>query len=94
MMGAIAVAVIQQINNAMGPGWTFVLIAGLCVLVTPLPLIVLRIGPKRRLRRWEKAKRKVEERKKREREELDQLTRVANTPDQNVGDPSSAKPNS
>ena len=47
--------------KAMGAGWMFVLLAGICVLVTPLPIMVARIGPRLRRERAEKAKRKEEE---------------------------------
>lgn len=46
--------------KAMGAGWMFVLLAGICVLVTPLPIMVARIGPRLRRERAEKAKRKEE----------------------------------
>lgn len=48
----------QPMYKAMGAGWMFVLIAGLCVLVTPLPILVARIGPRLRRERAEEAKRK------------------------------------
>lgn len=47
--------------RAMGAGWMFVLLAGICVLVTPLPIMVARIGPRLRRERAEKTKRKEEE---------------------------------
>lgn len=47
--------------KAMGAGWMFVLLAGICVLVTPLPIMVARIGPRLRRERAEKAKRQEEE---------------------------------
>lgn len=54
--------------RAMGAGWMFVLLAGICVLVTPLPVFVARVGPRLRRERAEKAKRR-EETLTREREE-------------------------
>lgn len=50
----------QLINKKMGAGWMFVLLSGLCLVFTPLPLIVLRKGPEWRRRRDEKRRRKEE----------------------------------
>ncbi|KAF7325618.1 MFS domain-containing protein [Mycena kentingensis (nom. inval.)] len=50
-LSAITIAVIQLIINAMGVGWTYVLLAGICVLVSPLMVVVRKIGPEWRKRR-------------------------------------------
>lgn len=60
LLGAVEVGTVQPMFKAMGAGWMFVLLAGICVLVTPLPIIVARIGPRLRRERAEKAKRKEE----------------------------------
>lgn len=36
---------------AMGVGWTYVLLAGLCVLVGPLMFVIQYVGPKCRAKR-------------------------------------------
>ncbi|KAK6996918.1 MFS domain-containing protein [Favolaschia claudopus] len=61
-LSAAMVAVIQLIIDAIGVGWTFVLLGGLCVLGTPLIWVVIRIGPRWRARRRRSAEaRKVKE---------------------------------
>lgn len=47
----------QIINRVMGAGWMFVLLSGICLLVTPLPLLVVRYGPQWRARRTERLER-------------------------------------
>ncbi|KAI0697552.1 MFS general substrate transporter [Cytidiella melzeri] len=49
--GAACVSVIALIIQAIGIGWTYVLLSGLCVLVTPLMFIVMRMGPRWRAQR-------------------------------------------
>ncbi|KAJ7633416.1 MFS general substrate transporter [Mycena polygramma] len=53
-LSAAMVAVIQLILNAVGAGWTYVILAGICVAASPLMYVVMHIGPawrvKRRLR--------------------------------------------
>lgn len=51
----------QLINKAMGAGWMFVLLSGICLLATPLPLLVVRYGPRWRKRRAELAARREAE---------------------------------
>lgn len=63
LFGAASVSVVQIINDAMGAGWTFVLLSGICLLATPMPLIVLKWGPGWRLRRHRRAKEKEEKRR-------------------------------
>ncbi|KAJ3556518.1 hypothetical protein NM688_g1983 [Phlebia brevispora] len=62
--GAVCVSVINLIINAIGVGWTYVLLAGLCVLVGPIMFIIIRMGPKWRAKERERqaaARRKEEE---------------------------------
>ncbi|KAI0347750.1 MFS general substrate transporter [Trametopsis cervina] len=44
--GAACVSVIDLMIKALGVGWTYVLLAGLCVLVGPLLYVIMRMGPK------------------------------------------------
>ncbi|KAJ7627150.1 MFS general substrate transporter [Roridomyces roridus] len=44
-LSAIMVAVIDLILRALKPGWTYVLLAGICVVTSPMVFVVLRIGP-------------------------------------------------
>lgn len=50
-LGAVCVSVIDLMVNAMGVGWTYVLLAGLCVLVAPLMFVIQRVGPRCRAKR-------------------------------------------
>ncbi|KAJ7502589.1 major facilitator superfamily domain-containing protein [Mycena galericulata] len=59
-LSAIMVAVIQLILSALEPGWTYVLLAGMCVLVAPLIYVVMRIGPACRARRRRALRRQME----------------------------------
>ena len=54
-LGAVCVSVINIIIGAIGVGWTYVLLAGLCVLVSPIMFVVMRMGPTWRAK--ERAKR-------------------------------------
>lgn len=64
LFGAVTVSTIQLMNDRMGAGWSFVLLSGICLVTVPMPLCVLRYGPKWRLQRIEKNKRMEEERKR------------------------------
>jgi hypothetical protein len=57
-MGATLVSIIDFILAALLPGWTFVLLCALCVLMWPMSWAVIRFGPRWRERRnsGEKAK--------------------------------------
>ena len=48
---AILVSVIQLIINAIGVGWTYVLLCGVSLLSLPLVYIAMLIGPRYRVRR-------------------------------------------
>ncbi|KAJ7062025.1 MFS general substrate transporter [Mycena amicta] len=54
-LSAVMVAVIQLIIDAIGVGWTYVLLAGFCVVASPLMWVVMLIGPRWRERRRRKA---------------------------------------
>ncbi|THG97029.1 hypothetical protein EW026_g4906 [Hermanssonia centrifuga] len=44
--GAACVSVIDLMINALGVGWTYVVLAGLSLLVGPIMLIIIKMGPK------------------------------------------------
>ncbi|KAI0068154.1 MFS general substrate transporter [Artomyces pyxidatus] len=50
-LGAGLVSVIDLILKALGTGWTYVLLGGLCVLVSPLIYVLIHWGPTWRERR-------------------------------------------
>ncbi|KAJ7121965.1 major facilitator superfamily domain-containing protein [Mycena crocata] len=50
-LSATMVALIQLILTALGSGWTYVLLAGLCILASPLIYVVMHVGPACRARR-------------------------------------------
>ncbi|KAF7357983.1 MFS domain-containing protein [Mycena venus] len=54
-LSATLVAVIQLILTALGVGWTYVLLAGICVVASPLIWVVIRIGPGCRAKRRRRA---------------------------------------
>ncbi|WVR03902.1 hypothetical protein IAU60_000901 [Kwoniella sp. DSM 27419] len=60
-LGAVTVSTVDLIVQRMGAGWCFVLLSGICLVGTPMPLICLKYGPKWRVRRIERAKQKVEQ---------------------------------
>ena len=62
-MGAGAVAFVNPVLNAIGLGWTSVLVAGVWILISPVMLVILKYGP-----RWrEQARLKgIEKEKERE----------------------------
>ncbi|KAH7930390.1 MFS general substrate transporter [Leucogyrophana mollusca] len=49
--GAVLVSVIDLILNALRPGWTYVLLAGVCLVTAPLIWVAMWIGPKCRAKR-------------------------------------------
>ena len=59
-MGAGAVAFVNPLLNAIGLGWTSVLVAGVWILISPVMVIILKYGPRwreqARLKRIEKEK--------------------------------------
>jgi hypothetical protein len=50
-MGAGMVSIINPMLVALGDGWTYVILGGLCVLVSPLLYVEMRWGPFWRERR-------------------------------------------
>ncbi|KAH9950874.1 major facilitator superfamily domain-containing protein [Amylocystis lapponica] len=50
-LGAGLVSIIDLILNAIGTGWTYVLLAGICVFFSPLMVVTRYMGPKWRARR-------------------------------------------
>lgn len=52
-MAAGLVAIINIITNALRPGWTYVLLGGLCTSAIPLLYVSMRIGPGWRAKRRE-----------------------------------------
>lgn len=56
-MGAGCVSVIDIIIRSVGVGWTYVILAALCIAVGPIMFIVLRMGPKWRAQRRAKQER-------------------------------------
>ncbi|THH33163.1 hypothetical protein EUX98_g1068 [Antrodiella citrinella] len=55
-LGAGMVSVINVIINSVGIGWTYVILGALCLAVSPIMFIVMRMGPKwRAARRARKA---------------------------------------
>lgn len=62
-MGAGAVAFVNPLLNAIGLGWTSVMVAGVWILVSPIVLVVMKIGP-----RWREEKRLKDEKREEERE--------------------------
>lgn len=50
-LGAALVSVIDLILNALGAGWTYVLLAGICLLFSPIMVIMYHYGPRWRARR-------------------------------------------
>lgn len=50
-LGALVVSVIDLIVNAMGPGWTYVLLAGICLACSPMIWLAIWIGPRCRAKR-------------------------------------------
>ncbi|KAF5343027.1 hypothetical protein D9758_011113 [Tetrapyrgos nigripes] len=54
VLGAVLTSVIDLILNALTAGWTYVLLGGICALLTPLVWVVIKIGPTYRKKRREK----------------------------------------
>ncbi|KAF8973659.1 major facilitator superfamily domain-containing protein [Flammula alnicola] len=50
-LGAVLVSVIELILKGIGIGWTYVLLAGMLLLCTPLVYLAIRIGPQCRIKR-------------------------------------------
>ena len=50
-MGAGMVSIMNPMLVALGDGWTYTLLGGLCLLVSPLVVVEIRWGPTWRERR-------------------------------------------
>jgi hypothetical protein len=55
----------QLMYSALGAGWTFVLLSGICIAGLPLPYVVVRYAPDWRRKREEQAEKRRLERKER-----------------------------
>jgi len=62
LFAAVGTAVIQLLYNAIGAGWTMVLLTGLCIAAMPLFWVIAHYGPKWRKDRREKKARRDEAR--------------------------------
>ncbi|KAK0198905.1 MFS general substrate transporter [Armillaria mellea] len=49
--GAALVSVMDLILRALGAGWTYILLGGICVLTIPLIYLIMYFGPPRRIKR-------------------------------------------
>ncbi|KAF9537815.1 MFS general substrate transporter [Agrocybe pediades] len=50
-LSAVIVSVVEPIINAIGMGWTYILLSGICLLSLPLIYLAIRIGPRYRVKR-------------------------------------------
>jgi hypothetical protein len=55
-MTALLVSLIDRATKRLEYGWTYALLGSICLLMIALMYIVMRIGPKWRKKREEKAK--------------------------------------
>jgi hypothetical protein len=53
-MGAGMVSIMDPMLVALGDGWTYTLLGGLCLLASPLVIVEVRWGPTWRERRRQK----------------------------------------
>ncbi|KAH9835929.1 MFS general substrate transporter [Rhodofomes roseus] len=58
-LGAALVSVIDIMLNRLGPGWTYVLLAGICLVLSPIMIFTYIMGPRWRAHR--RAKRQAQE---------------------------------
>ncbi|KAK0208811.1 MFS general substrate transporter [Desarmillaria ectypa] len=49
--GAALVSTMDLLLRALGAGWTYVLLGGICMLTIPLVYLIIHIGPPRRIKR-------------------------------------------
>jgi len=50
-LAALIVSVINLILNAVGMGWTYVILGAMCIAVSPIMFVVMRMGPRFRAKR-------------------------------------------
>ena len=62
-MGAGAVAFVNPLLNAIGLGWTSVMVAGIWILLRPIVLMIIKRGP-----RWREEKRMKDQKNEKEKE--------------------------
>lgn len=74
LLGAGATALILPMTDAMGLGWSYTLIAGVYVLLSPMLWAVVKWGPGWRRQKKEKQERKEREKEERERKEQEDAT--------------------
>ncbi|KAF9567134.1 MFS general substrate transporter [Agrocybe pediades] len=53
-LSAVMVSILQPLINAIGTGWTFVFLGGLCLLSLPMAYLSIRFGPRIRAKRQSK----------------------------------------
>lgn len=71
--------------NTLGAGWTFVLLTGLVVIASPLPIIVIKKGRGWRDKRKEKKEAKNEEKKAKKEAKAEMTEKQVNTSDAETG---------
>ncbi|KAK0466462.1 MFS general substrate transporter [Desarmillaria tabescens] len=49
--GAVLVSTMDLLLRALGAGWTYVLLGGICMLTIPLVYLIIHFGPPRRIKR-------------------------------------------
>lgn len=54
-MGAGMVSIINIILDRLGTGWTYVLMGAICLVVTPLIWVIIKLGPGYRSRRRDRS---------------------------------------
>ncbi|KAI8981383.1 MFS general substrate transporter [Trametes punicea] len=62
-LGAVCVSVIDLILKALGTGWTYVLLSGICVVFSPVIWVIIHYGPKWRAKRRARRQETSQERK-------------------------------
>ncbi|KAJ7671742.1 major facilitator superfamily domain-containing protein [Mycena rosella] len=67
-LGAALVSAIQPLLDALGTGYAYLLLGGICALMGPVVYLVVRVGPGCRARRGRMAEMEMERERERERE--------------------------
>lgn len=57
-LGAVGTSTIDLMIRRLNVGWSFVLLSGICLAASPLPWLILKLGPERRRGRAEEKARK------------------------------------
>jgi len=58
-LAALIVSVINLIINAVGIGWTYVILGAMCIAVSPIMFVIVRMGPRFRAKRLAKLAREA-----------------------------------